>query len=95
VTFQREKAEHGSAGHLTRHIIYTWKQGQGATRRVGRMNFDELILRQREVGAAARAMELASRRLRSVFSTEMPLTAAQLAWPGKRRREMNDEGMAA
>src|ERR1700761_248494 len=38
-------------------------------------------------GAVTAATEPARRRLSRVFRTEMLLTAAQLAWPRKRRRE--------
>ena len=40
-------------------------------------------------GGLAAAMSPASRRLSKVFKTEIPLTAAQLACPIKRRREIS------
>ena len=46
LTFERTKFEEGSAGHLTLHVIYTWKHGNSAIhfdfehRSVNVMNFD-------------------------------------------------------
>src|SRR5690349_1447796 len=40
-----------------------------------------------DVGAVTAATSCASRRLSIVLRTERELTAAQLAWPRKRRRE--------
>jgi hypothetical protein len=46
ITFERAKFEEGSAGHLTLHVIYTWKRGTNAVhfdfehRSVNIYNFD-------------------------------------------------------